>query len=85
MHKVNSTTQMVEVVTHEFYCDGCGKHLGTSEEYDDGWYKVIGEFQLAIHMDGWWHLEKHLCDNCQEKFLNNLKTTLENIGFKKSC
>lgn len=85
MHKVNCTTQTVEVVTHEFYCDDCGKHLGTSEEYDDGWYDEIGMFQLVIPVDGRLHLEKYLCDNCREKFLNDFKATLENMGFKKSC
>ena len=39
---------------HHFYCDDCGKYLGSSEEYPDGYYEEIGLLELGFYLsDGW--------------------------------
>lgn len=85
MENIKITTQVVEVIEHEFYCDDCGKCIGRSEEYDDGYYERFGE--LAFHFNlkdiGWYSIEKCLCDDCKEKYIDELKETLQKIGFTK--
>ena len=83
MEKTIKEMVQVEKARHEFYCDECNKYLGTSEEYDDGWYKDIGQFELKIYIDGWYYVDKCLCDDCKKSFIENLKVTLKNIGFEK--
>lgn len=83
MEKINSITKEIEDYEHSFYCDECGEYLGTTEEYDDGWYDTLGEFELSFNIDGWYKVNKCLCDDCADKFLSNLKNHLESIGFKK--
>lgn len=83
MEKTNCTTKEIENYEHSFYCDECGEYLGTSEEYDDGWYECLGEFELSFYIDGWYRVEKCLCEDCAQKFLSNLKNHLEDMGFKR--
>lgn len=72
-----------ELVKHHFYCDECGEYLGVSKEYDDGWYKELGELELKFYIDHWYIVKKCLCGNCAAKFIENLKATLKNFGFEK--
>ena len=84
MQKTINKPKTITIATHEFYCDECGKHLGTSEEHDDGWYKEIGNFDLKCYASqNWYVLHKHLCDTCKEKLLSKFCATLEDMGFKK--
>ena len=83
MEKILKTTKYVEDNKHEFYCDKCGKYLGASHEYDDGWYERIGEFELKFYVDDWYRIKKCLCDDCRERFINNVKWNLTNMGFEK--
>lgn len=48
MNKTRKQIVEVERFSHDFYCDECEKYLGRSEEYDDGFYKVIGEFERRV-------------------------------------
>ena len=83
MHNKVNKTKTITVVAHEFHCDDCGAYLGASEEYDDGWYKQIGNFNLRYYTSqDWYVLNKHLCDTCKEKLLSKLCATLEDMGFK---
>ena len=66
---------------HDFYCDECGKYLGSSEEYDDGYYHEIGNFELKLYTDKWLVLKKHYCNECRRKFLNKLNLILKELGF----
>lgn len=69
---------------HLFYCDECNKYLGTSEEFDDGYYARFGDFELSVNVLGErYNIEKTLCDECKNVFLDNLKSTLTNLGFRK--
>lgn len=72
-----------ELIKHSFYCDECGEYLGTSEEYDDGWYHKFGEFELKFYVNDWYRLDKCLCDKCRDNFTENFISILKNIGFKK--
>lgn len=83
MEKVEYIEQTVETAEHSFYCDECGKYLGMSEEYDDGWYEKLGEFELSFYINGWYRVKKCLCHDCADNFLSNLKDFLTSIGFKK--
>jgi hypothetical protein len=83
MEKVEIKTEQIEDCTHHFYCDDCNAYIGSSHEYDDGWYDELGEFELKIHMPrGWYKLEKCLCEKCKEKFLDKTYANLESVGFK---
>jgi hypothetical protein len=83
MEKVETKTRQIEDRTHHFYCDDCGAHIGSSQEYDDGWYQELGQFEIKILMPrGWYKLEKCLCEDCKKKFSNKVHAKLELVGFK---
>lgn len=83
MEKVETKTRKVEDRTHHFYCDYCGHYLGNTVEYWDGYYAELGEFELKMCTPrGWYKLEKCFCNDCKDKFLNNVYTSLEDAGFK---
>lgn len=72
-------------ILHDFFCDECNKHLGRSEEYSDGYYKSFGDFNLSIRMpNGYYEVNKCLCDECKVKYVDKLATALENLGFEPS-
>ena len=83
MEKAKEIIREIKTYEHSFYCDECNKYLGTSQEYDDGWYEDIGEFELKFYIDSWYCINKCLCDDCRKSFIENLKVTLKNIGFEK--
>ena len=67
---------------HRFHCDECNKYLGTTEEYDDGYYQKLGELQLKFYLPyDWYKVEKCLCKECRNKYIENLKENLKGIGF----
>jgi formylmethanofuran dehydrogenase subunit E len=83
MEKVETKIIETEEITHHFYCDKCGDHLGSSEEWDDGYYQEFGEFELKCNTPrGWYKLEKCLCHSCADEFLETFYSTLESIGFE---
>lgn len=83
MEKVETKIIATEEITHRFYCDKCGRYLGYSHEYDDGYYEQFGEFELKCYTPrGWYRLEKCLCSSCKQEFLKAFYTTLEGIGFE---
>ena len=84
MEKVETKIRQVEDRTHYFYCNDCGALLGTSHEYNDGWYEEVGKFELKwFTPDGWYKLEKYLCTSCKNKFLTRVYDTLEFAGFER--
>ena len=84
MEKIEMVTYTTERPEHHFYCDDCGDWIGVSEEYDDGWYAELGEFELDFYINGWYRIKKCLCHDCAKGFLSNLKNHLEDIGFKRN-
>jgi hypothetical protein len=83
MEKVEIEIVETEETTHHFYCDDCGDYIGSSEEYDDGWYEELGEFELHWYTPkGWYKLEKCLCHTCAKKYLSTVYGGLESAGFK---
>ena len=84
MEKKEITSYTIEKVTHKFYCDDCEEYLGTSQEYDDGYYPTFGDFKLKIYMpNGWYSVKKCLCDTCKDKFVKNVENAITEVGFKK--
>lgn len=83
MDKVENHEKIVKIKTHTFYCDICNKLIGKSEEEDDGYYKELGEYELGFHLPkiGFFDLHKNLCDECKEKFVEKIKTSLLDLGF----
>lgn len=77
--KTITTTKTV----HHFYCDSCCIYVGSSEEYIDGWYQHIGEFEMQMYTPrGWYKLKKCFCNKCKEEFLDKLYSALEDAEFK---
>lgn len=70
-------------ITHHFFCDKCGEHLGDVEEYDDGYYPELNEFELKIFIDEEYGIHQHLCDKCRDEFVNEIQNFLISKGFKK--
>lgn len=85
MHKIESVTKTVTETIHHFYCDGCGKLLGSTHEHNDGFYDWLGEFDILWRIPdyGCIELNKNFCKKCKQQFLDELVTKLENIGFVK--
>lgn len=95
MQKQIKTKKEVMQVIHEFYCDNCGKFLGSSAEYDDGYYEELDSFENEINISnsrgykksykegGWYRYKKNLCDKCQNEFVSKLTKTLIELGYTK--
>ena len=67
---------------HHFYCDDCGKYLGASYEYPDGYYEEIRRFELKLYLsDGWYRKRSILCDGCRKNFIESMRKTLTEKGF----
>ena len=90
MEKTTKVSKTVVREEHSFYCDDCGKHLGTSQEYEDGYYQTFGEFEQSFCLkhsnmwngkSEWFELKKCLCDECKEKTLLRIKSALLDLGF----
>lgn len=68
MEKVTSKEIKSILNTHNFYCDMCKKHLGSTEEYDDGYYATIGDYDLKFNVNSeWYSLHYNLCVECRAK------------------
>lgn len=66
-----------------YICDGCGKELDTVQEYDDGY---IPESEYAFDTKyyfnkKWFYFNKCLCPECKAKFIADVETILEQLGF----
>ena len=84
MVKTTHESKTVTITYHDFYCDDCNKHLGKVEEYDDGYYQELGDFEMKFFVSrSWYRLRKNLCDDCKDKLVSKICTTLEEVGFEK--
>lgn len=69
---------------HHFYCDMCEKHLGSTREYDDGYYGTTGDYDLEFNINGeWYKLHRNLCVECRAKLRKDIIDTLLSKGFVK--
>lgn len=85
MEKTEKEIRTVVRYKHHFYCDSCNKYLGTTEEYEDGHYPELGEFELRFYVkDEWYRIEKHFCDDCKNNFISIVKSTLKDLGFEEN-
>ena len=83
MEKVITEIRKKEENKHQFYCDNCNKYLGETQEYEDGYYPKIGEFELSFYLpDGWYKVEKCLCEECKNNYIDKLRDVLKSIGFE---
>jgi len=74
-----------EIIVHEQYCDRCGKHLGTNEECNDGWYSKFGEYEIKVFPgdeNGWYYYRKQLCPECESIITNGFVKLIRDFGFK---
>lgn len=84
MEKIETIIREEEHHEHYFYCDDCDQYLGVREEYSDGYYPKVGEFELKIYLpDGWYKVEKCFCEECKDKYLSKLQNALKDLGFEK--
>ena len=86
MERLESKETKSTTYYHIFYCDDCGKKLGTSKEYDDGYYDEYGSLELSFYLedDGWYKVKKCFCEKCKEKYATNLIETLKKYGFERT-
>ena len=69
---------------HQFYCDICKEYIGESEEDDEGYYEDLGGYSLKFWIrDGWYKVDRCLCDKCRAKFTKDIIDTLVLKGFVK--
>lgn len=80
MEKIKHEERVEVVTVHEFYCDDCGKFLGSSMELDDGYYAEIGAKSWKY---GDLKLKGHYCDKCMVKIGERIEETLRGFGFKE--
>lgn len=84
MEKITSKEVKSILNTHNFYCDMCGKHLGNTEEYNDGYYKTIGDYDLKFNVNSeWYSLHCNLCVECRAKMREGIINALLSMGFVK--
>lgn len=84
MEKTKTVITTIERIEHKFYCDGCGKHLGTSREDDSRFFEKFGHYTNHIRIgEEWYYVEKNFCDECEEKYLVELEEALKNFGFRR--
>lgn len=84
MEKITSKEVKSILNTHNFYCDMCEKHLGSTEEYDDGYYATIGDYDLNFNVNSeWYNLHCNLCFECRAKKRQEIIDTLLSMGFVK--
>lgn len=84
MEKITSKEVKSILNTHNFYCDMCEKHLGSTEEYDDGYYATIGDYDLKFNVNSeWYSLHFNLCVECRAKKRQEIIDTLLSMGFIK--
>jgi hypothetical protein len=65
---------------HKFYCDSCGKFLGSSKELPDCYFEKLGEYRQCFYVqeeNSWYKLEKNLCDDCKNNFNKKLIEVLK--------
>lgn len=72
----------------EFYCDECGKYLGTSTEYDDGYIPIpveVKSLHERLYLDSqqiWYKFDGgELCYSCYVSKRDDLIDGLRKIGF----
>ena len=69
---------------HHFYCDKCDEYLGNTEEYDDGYYPKLGEFELSFNIYGnWYKVKKCFCSKCKIEYMERLGDVLKGVDFEK--
>lgn len=83
MEKVQKYNVTLERAMHHFWCDECGEYLGATEEYGDGYYPTIGEFEINFNLNGWYECKRNLCSSCNRKFTNRIRDALLELGFSK--
>ena len=84
MEKITSKEVKSILNTHNFYCDMCEKHLGSTKEHDDGYYATIGDYDLKFNLNSeWYSLHYNLCIDCKAKMRQKIIDVLLSMGFVK--
>ena len=84
MDKINVEKVNIIRTTHTFECDMCGKPLGTTLEWEDGYYAELGRYEKGYCVDGkWYRLKKNLCDECAELLTSKIVAAFKELGFEK--
>lgn len=85
MEKVINEEVVTQQITHEFYCDKCGKLIGSSKEWDDGYYEELGLYNQSINVtnDGWYKFSGHYCIDCKTAKKVEFMKLLFDFGFEK--
>jgi hypothetical protein len=86
MEQLRTEETVTTIKYHDFYCDDCQCLVGTSVEYPDGGYELIGAYELnVLTPDGIFkYYNKCMCDDCKAKFPSTVSSALEAIGFART-
>ena len=90
MEKKKEKEKLVKMITHEFYCDSCGKKIGKSIEFDYGYYEKVNEVEFVIQNNygsNRYSKKMHLCETCYplevEAFEGRYKAFCKSLGLTK--
>lgn len=80
-------TRSVKRLSCDYYCDCCGKLIGTGVEYDDGYIPVpfgVNHIRFTItEMEKRFVYDRQFCNECAEEQINKVFTALKDIGFEE--
>mgnify|MGYP003302124354 CR=1 FL=1 len=86
---IKTVTKMEARNYTEYYCDKCGKFIGETEEYPDGYEKSPDMYSIYmdIRFDGKHYVYRGeggaMCEDCFEKAKKDALRMLAAMGFKE--
>lgn len=84
MEHVEHRTGTKTFTIHKFYCDNCGEFVGSSAEFDDGYYEEFGNVEYKFLLSSeCYRLNKTLCASCENKVWTKIAGALIEVGFEK--
>ena len=84
MEHVEYKTGTKTFITHKFYCDDCGEFVGSSTEFDDGYYEEFGNVECKFLLSSeFYRINKTLCESCKNKIFEKIAGVLLDVGFEK--
>ena len=82
METINHVQKQSTVAIHHFTCDGCGKDIGSSWEWDDGHYNELGRYEQKVLLSHkWYKYHANFCEECARAKTEELVTIIKELGF----
>lgn len=88
MEKIVKEECNIIKIKHQFFCDACGKYLGETEEYNDGYFDCIGYYKQSVRIQSpidryseRLTVTKCLCPECAISETTKFTNALYDLGF----